>query len=75
MHQPHLLKKIGREFYEELLEVRNYDTPEGTREKLIRIKDDQEKEKESCLNPKKQTRYRSGVGILLYLVKFSRPDI
>ena len=27
------------------------------------------------LESKKQIRYRSGVGMLLYLVKFSRPDI
>ena len=35
-----------------------------------------EEEKEAvCLDSEKQTRYRSGVGMLLYLVKFSRPDI
>jgi hypothetical protein len=27
------------------------------------------------LTPEQQTKYRSGVGMLLYLVKHSRPDI
>jgi hypothetical protein len=27
------------------------------------------------LTPEEQTKYRSGVGMLLYLVKHSRPDI
>lgn len=73
MQQPHLLRKIDREFNEELAAVRSYATPAGTGESIIRIKDD---EKDMIgLESKKQTRYRSGVGMLLYLVKFSRPDI
>ena len=73
MQQPHLLRKIDREFNEELAAVRSYATPAGTGESIIRIKDD---EKDMIgLESKKQTRYRSGVGMLLYLVKFSRPEI
>ena len=34
-----------------------------------------EMEKALCLSGEKQTRYRSGVGMLLYLTKHSRPDI
>jgi hypothetical protein len=34
-----------------------------------------EMDKELCLPPEKQKLYRSGVGMLLYLVKHSRPDI
>jgi hypothetical protein len=30
---------------------------------------------ENKLNEERQTKYRSGVGMLLYLVKHSRPDI
>ena len=32
-------------------------------------------ENEPKINPEDQRKYRSGVGMLLYLVKFSRPDI
>ena len=73
MHQPHLLKKIGREFGEELEDVRTYATPAVNGDTVIRMKDDDKEE--ISLNPTKQTKYRSGVGMLLYLVKFSRPDI
>ena len=33
------------------------------------------KEGEGVLSPEKQTLYRCGVGILLYLVKQTRPDL
>ena len=33
------------------------------------------KEGEGVLSPEKQTLYRCGVGILLYLVKHTRPDL
>ena len=73
MRQPHLLRKIEKEFGEEVDQVRAYSTPAGTRETIMKIK---EKDNDLIgLEPSMQTRYRSGVGILLYLVKFSRPDI
>ena len=38
--------------------------------KLARVK-----KEEGVLSPKEQTLYRCGVGILLYLVKHTRPDL
>ena len=73
MHHPHLLRKIKREFEEELEKVRIYDTPASTGDTVIRAKDGDDKA--IFLEPAKQRRYRSGVGMLLYLVKFTRPDI
>ena len=73
MWQPHLLRKIELEFGEELKDMRTYATPAGPGETIIRMSDE---EKETLgLKKEKQTRYRSGVGMLLYLIKFSRPDI
>ena len=73
MHQPHLLAKLKREFGNEVEKMRTYDTPAGNRDTIIRVK---ENDKDVVkLEGTKQTRYRSGVGMLLYLVKFSRPDI
>ena len=54
-------------------DMRTYATPSGPGETIIRMSDE---EKETLgLKKEKQTRYRSGVGMLLYLIKFSRPDI
>ena len=40
MHQPHLLRKIKREFGEELIIVREFDTPDSTGDTVIRAKED-----------------------------------
>ena len=53
--------------------MREYDTPASTGDMVIRAKEDDDDA--IFLEPVKQKRYRSGVGMLLYLVKFSRPDI
>ena len=53
--------------------MRTYKTPAGNRDTIIRMKDDDQDAVE--LPKEKQTKYRSGVGMLLYWVKFSRPDI
>ena len=73
LHQPHLLKKIREEFGKELEDVQTPATPARTGDVIIKM-DSEEKEK-AGLNRWQQTRYQSGVGMLLYLVKFSRPDI
>ena len=73
MHQPHLLAKLKREFGNGVEKMRTYDTPAGNRDTIIRVK---ENDKDVVkLEGTNQTRDRSGVGMLLYLVKFSRPDI
>ena len=54
MRQPHLLRKIEKEFGEEMDQVRAYSTPAGTRETIMKIK---EKDNDLIgLEPSKQTR-------------------
>jgi len=70
IHQPHLLMKLKKKFGEMVESLQEYKTP-GTPghiiirnpQNVIRVTED------------KQTLFRSGVGMLLYLVKYSRPDI
>ena len=50
--------------------MRNYDTPAGTNEIITRPE-----KSEELLNREGQENYRSGVGILLWLMKHTRPDI
>jgi hypothetical protein len=68
--QPHLVSTIKSEFGEEVESVRNCLTP-GTPGKMLT----KEKDDTLILSPEKHSRYRTGVGKLLYLVKYSRPDI
>ena len=68
MYQDDLIRKIEKFFGEELKSMREYDLPAGTGEKVTRVK-------EGLISQREQTRYRSGVGMLLFLVKYSRPDI
>ena len=66
-------QKINRKFGEELADVRVPSMPAGPGNSVVRMN---YKEKlERGLPKEQQTRYCSGVGMLLYLVKFSRPDI
>ena len=70
VHQPHLLKKLEGKFGEMVENLQEYRTPGTPGHTIMR-------------NPKNVTRvsdeeqslYRSGTGMLLYLVKYSRPDI
>lgn len=66
--QPDMVKKIVKEFGAEAATMRNTETPMGS--PVIRPD-----ENDDLLNKEDQTRYRSGVGMLLYLVKHSRPDL
>ena len=72
-HQPHLIKKIKLEFGDELMGIRVPQTPAGPGEGILKMTDDEKAE--GGLQNERQTKYRSGVGMLLYLIKFSRPDI
>ena len=68
IHQPHLIKKLEKKFgsmVEGLMEYKTPGTPHQTitRDVAVKISDDDQK------------LYRSGVGMLLWLVKHSRPDI
>ena len=67
--QPHLLKKLEKTFGEETAKVRNNKTPGTPRFVSIKTTEDDK------ISDEKQERFRSGIGMLMYLVKHSRPDI
>ena len=70
LHQTELIKKIEKHFGTEVDKMRDYETPAGHLDNVtIPAKDD------PALDDKRQSRFRSGIGMLLYLVKFSRPDL
>ena len=68
--QPHLLKKMEQKFGERVRKLRDYQTPGTPGKGVTRPKEDSE-----LLSSHEQTQYRSGVGMLLYLVKHTRPDL
>ena len=70
MRQQVLIKKLERIFGETVKKLPVYKTPSGTGFRVERCIDEDER-----IDSEKQTLYRSGIGILLFLVKFSRPDI
>ena len=70
MHQTELLNKIERIFGEDIKNMASRDMPFGTNSRVVRPG-----EGEELITKEEQTKYRSGIGMLLYLVKFSRPDI
>jgi hypothetical protein len=70
IHQPKLLKNLKEHFGEMVKEKRVYKTPGAPKTVIIRpMKDD------PLISVEDQKKFRSGVGMLLYLVKHSRPDI
>ena len=68
--QPHLLKSLEAKFGEKARTMQTYKTP-GTPGSGIQRPNNET----MLLSDKEQKEYRSGVGMLLYLVKHSRPDI
>jgi hypothetical protein len=68
--QPELINRLVREFSEEINNAKIPETPFSPGQVIIRPKSDNEK-----IEERKQKLFRSGVGMLLYLVKYSRPDI
>ena len=64
MGQPHLIKKLVKKFGEKVKKMKEYETPGTPGFGVLKIK-----EKEELLEPEKQKEYRSGTGMLLYLVK------
>ena len=68
--QPHLIKKLEKTFGEKVANMKVTPTPGTPGKGLVRPKPDAE-----VLTPKDQSEFRSGTGMLLYLVKHSRPDI
>ena len=68
--QPHMIQKIEKEFGDLVKGLQKYQTP-GTPGFHIVCP----KEGDVVLDEEQQTKYRSGVGMVLYLIKYSRPDL
>ena len=65
-----MIDKLEKEFEEELSEVKVVESPAIAGEGIVMAKEDEGIEDKS-----KPTKYRSGVGMLLFLVTNSRPGI
>ena len=70
--QPHLIKNIKAKLGDLVSNLQTYRTPGTPSQGILRLKDD---ELEYKLDEENHALYRTGVGMLLYLVKHSRPDI
>ena len=70
MLQPHLISRLIEKFGLEVKDKKVFKTPGTPRFKVIRSTEDMD-----LIDEKMQSKYRSGVGMLLYLTKYSRPDI
>ena len=68
--QPHLIANIEKYFRDEVQGLTKYLTPGTPGLNQVKVTNE-----ELMLPVATQKRYRSGVGMLLYLVKHSRPDI
>ena len=68
--QPHMIKKIENAFGEEVTRLPKYKTPGTPGYTIVKTENEDE-----MIEEEKQSRYRTGVGMLMYLIKHSRPDI
>ena len=69
-HQSTLIEKMRKAFANKIAKLRKYTTPGTPGQGIVRPKEGEPK-----IGAEEQTEYRSGVGMLLFLVKYSRPDI
>ena len=70
IHQPKLLADLKQKFGKQVAGERVFNTPAAPRTMIMRPQ-----EGDKLISPEMQTIFRSGVGMLLYLVKHSRPEI
>ena len=70
LSQPGLLSKLETKYGEQLKSLQGYKTAMGPGQVILRPQEEDE-----LLDNNTQTEYRSGVGMLLYLLKHSRPDL
>jgi hypothetical protein len=68
--QPHMIKKIVKTFEDDVKALKKCKTPGTPGFTVVRPKGE-----DPVVSEDMQARYRSSVGMLLYLVKHSRPDI
>jgi Holliday junction resolvase RusA-like endonuclease len=68
--QPHLIDNLDKKFCEAVNKLQSYITPGTPQFKVVRPNNELEVIKDDL-----QSRFRSDVGMLLYLIKHSRPDI
>jgi len=68
--QPHLVKKLEKKFGEMVANMQSYRTPGTPGQHIAKLK---EEEMDKAISSEQQALYRSGVGMLLYLLKHSRP--
>ena len=67
--QPHMVKKIEKNFGKEVPNVQNYTTPGTPGFKLHKASEESE-----MIDDDLQSRLRTGVAQLMFLIKHSRPD-
>lgn len=70
IHQPHSIKKLEDKFGNLVKDIRKSNLPSPPGLNLMRPKEEDE-----LIDSNLQEKYRSGVGMLLYLIKYTRPDI
>ena len=70
MHQPEIMYKLKKEFGDDVKEICKYRTPAAPGFAVQRPTAD-----DSLISAEMQKRFRMAVGLLLFLVKFSMPDI
>ena len=70
LSQPDLIKKLMEKFGDDVMKMKEYETPVSQGTHVMRPVSEEEK-----LTEEEQKIYRSGVGSLLYLLKHSRPDL
>jgi hypothetical protein len=70
MCQPDLLKKLEKTFKDKIATTRSYKTPAIPGEIVMKTTEENE-----VVDKESHRLFRSGVGMLLYLIKYSRPDI
>lgn len=68
--QPNLIKKLEKKFQSLVSNLQTYRTPGTPGQGVMRPQTEEEK-----ISEEDQSIFRTGVGTLLYLVKYSRPDI
>ena len=68
--QPHMVKKLRNKFGDMVKGMQKYKTP-GSPGKGLML----ERDPEFIIDPDHHALYRTGVGMLLYLIKYSQPEI